>query len=90
MWRPVPMGEYALKLQRGAGRPLWRTGLTFEEALILVSESLLAEERKPSPRYLTATIYRNAMVVSLSRFFPAEMRQKNLSPEDSEQFRTDL
>jgi hypothetical protein len=88
MWRPVPMGDYALKIQRGAAHPQWRTGLTFEEALILISDSLLAEERKPNRRYLTATIYRNAMVVSLSRYFPAEMRRKNLSPDDLEQLRT--
>lgn len=88
MWRPVPMGDYALKIQRGAARPEWRTGLTLEEALILTSNFLQAEERKPTPRYFTATVYRNAMVVSLCRYFPPEMRRKNLSPDDLEQLRT--
>lgn len=81
MWRRPPMGDYALKLHRSKQRPEWRTGLTLREALILVSEQIEAEERKPEPRYLTATIYRSAMVVSLSRYFPPSMRDKLPSEE---------
>jgi hypothetical protein len=88
MWRAQPVGEYGLKLHRANERPVWRTGLTLQEALILVSERIEAEEQTPEPRYLTATIYRHAMPVSLSRYFPPRMRRKDLSPEDVAQFRT--
>ena len=71
-----------MKLQRTGDRPEWRTGLTLQEALILVSERIEAEEHKPEPRYLTATVYRDAMAVILSRYFPPRMRRKDIPPED--------
>lgn len=87
MWPSRSLGDYALKLQRGAERPEWRTGLTLQEALILASDRLQSEEQKPEPRYLTATIYRQAMVVSLTRYFPPSMRAKGLSAEELEDLR---
>ncbi|MDZ7639491.1 MAG: hypothetical protein U5J83_14745 [Bryobacterales bacterium] len=74
--------DYALKLRRADERAEWRSGLTFEEAMILVSQRIEAEEHTPEPRYLTATVYRGAMAVSLSRYFPPRMRRKDTPPED--------
>jgi hypothetical protein len=75
------MREYALKLKRDGELPKWRTDLTLPEALILVSQGIEAEERKPEPRYLTATVYRDAMAVTLSRYFPPRMRKKAIRRE---------
>ncbi|MCW5962832.1 MAG: hypothetical protein KIT83_02245 [Bryobacterales bacterium] len=72
--------QYALKLQRAGDRPQWRTGLSLSEALAMAGGTVQAEETALSPRYLTATIYRDAMVVHLCRYFPPEMRTKTGSP----------
>lgn len=70
------MREYALKLKRDGEPPEWRADLTLPEALLLTSRRIEAEERDPEPRYLTATVYRDAMAVTLSRYFPPRMRKK--------------
>ncbi len=75
------MREYALKLKRDGEPPEWRTDLTLPEALLLTSRRIEAEERDPEPRYLTATVYRDAMAVTLSRYFPPRMRKKAIREE---------
>lgn len=72
--------QYALKLHRAGERPLWRTGLTLMEALALAGQRIHAEETGTGPRYLTATIYREAMVVHMCRYFPPDMRTKTGRP----------
>lgn len=72
--------QYALKLHRAGDRPQWRTGLSIPEALALAGERIQTEETTSSPRYLTTTIYRDAMVVHMCRYFPPEMRTKTGRP----------
>ena len=72
--------QYALKLHRAGDRPHWRTGLSLGEALTLAGTSIQSEETSGNPRYLTATIYREAMVVHMCRYFPPEMRTKTGRP----------
>jgi hypothetical protein len=72
--------EYALKLHRAGERPAWRSNLLLREAFLLASASVEEEERSDAPRYLTATIYRGAMVVNLIRYFPPAMRTKTGRP----------
>lgn len=72
--------QYALKLHRAGGRPQWRTGLSLSEALALAGGTVQAEEMGERPSYLTATIYRDAMVVHMCRYFPPEMRTKTGRP----------
>lgn len=69
------MSHYALKTLRVGERARWVTGLTLVEALEYATRSVIAEEEKLSPRYFTATIYRDAKVVSLFRYFPPGMRR---------------
>lgn len=75
--------DYALKLHRTGERPAWRTGLSMHDALATASAVVESEEGSPSPRYLTATIYRQAVVVSICRYFPPGMRGKAGQPAPS-------
>jgi len=68
--------QYGLKIHRAGDRPHWRTGLSLGEALALAGSRVQAEEVNENPRYLTATIYREARVVHLCRYFPPGMRTK--------------
>lgn len=86
------MRHYALKILRAGQRPSWITGLTIAEALEKSSQLIYAEEGILSqgdvePRYLTATIYRDAKVVSLCRYFPPAMRkgERSVSPPSAQQ-----
>ena len=72
--------DYALKLHRAGDRPLWRSNLPLREAFLLASAFVEQEEQSSTPRYLTATIYRGAMVVNLMRYFPPDMRTKTGRP----------
>lgn len=72
--------QYALKLHRAGERPVWRSGISLAEALAFVGERICAEEAESQPRYLTTTIYRDAMVVHLCRYFPPDMRTKTGRP----------
>lgn len=78
--------DYALKLHHAGGRPAWRTKLSLAEALALSNEAIAAEELAAEPRYLTATIYRDAMVVTMCRYFPIHMRVKKntFQPRDED------
>lgn len=69
------MSEYAVKVVRARKRPAWMTGLTLAEALEQAARLVSAEEAQPTPHYLTATIYLDAKVVSICRYFPPEMRK---------------
>ncbi len=72
--------QYALKTHRAGERPVWRSGISLGEALAFAGKRIEAEEAEANPRYLTTTIYRDAMVVHLCRYFPPEMRTKTGRP----------